>query len=167
MLRALPAQLGAAIAAKPEDPVFRRLFPPAYANDANAEEEYRNMVRPDLDEARALALDTLAKTADATELIGASSSTPGCGRSTTSGCGWAPCSTSARTSLTRARRPGPPALLPADGVAGARRLGYIRGRLMDIDLALEHFRQNHRSVLATRRARRPPPALSGRPRRRK
>lgn len=68
VLRALPVQLGAAIAARPEDAVFRRLFPPAYADDANAEEEYRSMVRPDLDEARALALDTLAKTADATEL---------------------------------------------------------------------------------------------------
>ncbi len=68
VLRALPAQLGAAIAAKPEDAVFRRLFPPAYANDAIAEEEYRSMVQPDLDEARALALTTLAQTADATEL---------------------------------------------------------------------------------------------------
>ena len=68
VLRALPVQLGAAIAAKPEDAVFRRLFPPAYADDAVAEDEYRRMVRPDLDETRALALDTLAKTADATEL---------------------------------------------------------------------------------------------------
>ncbi len=68
MLRALPVQLSAALAAKPEDAVFRRLFPPAYADDAGAEAEYRSMVRPDLDEARASALETLAKTADATEL---------------------------------------------------------------------------------------------------
>ena len=68
VLRALPVQLGAAVAAKPDDAVFRRLFPPAYANDVDAEEEYRRMVRLDLDETRALALDTLAKTADATEL---------------------------------------------------------------------------------------------------
>jgi hypothetical protein len=60
--------LGAAIAAKPDDAVFRRFFPPAYANDALAEQEYRGMVQTDLDEARAQALDTLAKTADATEL---------------------------------------------------------------------------------------------------
>jgi hypothetical protein len=60
--------LGAAVAAKPDDAVFRRLFPPAYADDEAAEEEYRSMVRSDLDETRALALDTLAKTADATEL---------------------------------------------------------------------------------------------------
>ena len=68
VLRALPVQLGAAVAAKPEDAVFRRLFPPAYADDSIAEDEYRRMVQPDLDETRALALDTLAKTADATEL---------------------------------------------------------------------------------------------------
>jgi hypothetical protein len=60
--------LGAAVAAQPDDAVFRRLFPPAYANDEVAEDEYRQMVRSDLDETRALALDTLAKTADATEL---------------------------------------------------------------------------------------------------
>jgi hypothetical protein len=60
--------LGAAVAAQPDDTVFRRLFPPAYANDEAAEDEYRQMVRSDLDETRALALDTLAKTADATEL---------------------------------------------------------------------------------------------------
>jgi hypothetical protein len=60
--------LGAAIAAKPDDAVFRRLFPPAYANDVDAEEEYMTLFRLDLDVARALALDTLAKTADATEL---------------------------------------------------------------------------------------------------
>ena len=68
VLRALPTQLGAAVAAQADDAVFRRLFPPAYANDEVAEDEYRQMVRSDLDETRALALDTLAKTADATEL---------------------------------------------------------------------------------------------------
>ncbi len=68
VLRALPTQLGAAVAAQPDDAVFRRLFPPAYANDEIAEDEYRRMVRSDLDETRALALDTLARTADATEL---------------------------------------------------------------------------------------------------
>lgn len=68
MLRALPGQLRDAIAANPKDEAFRRLFPPAYANDPQAEQEYRHLVGPELDEKRALALDTLAKTADATEL---------------------------------------------------------------------------------------------------
>jgi hypothetical protein len=67
-LRALPAQLRDALAANPKDEAFRRLFPPAYANDPKAEEEYRQLVGSELDEQRALALDTLAKTADATEL---------------------------------------------------------------------------------------------------
>jgi hypothetical protein len=68
VLRALPTQLRDAIASNPEDDAFRRLFPPAYANDPTAEEEYRQLVGPELDENRSLALDTLAKTADATEL---------------------------------------------------------------------------------------------------
>ncbi len=68
VLRALPTQLRDAIAADPKDDAFRRLFPPAYANDPQAEQEYRHLVGPELDEQRTLALDTLAKTADATEL---------------------------------------------------------------------------------------------------
>jgi hypothetical protein len=48
--------------------VFRRLFPPAYVDDPKAEDEYRHLVGPELDQSRSLALDTLAKTADATEL---------------------------------------------------------------------------------------------------
>lgn len=56
------------MAANPKDEAFRRLFPPAYVDDAKAEEEYRRLVGPELDESRSLALDTLAKTADATEL---------------------------------------------------------------------------------------------------
>ncbi len=68
VLRALPTQLRDAIAANPKDEAFKRLFPPAYANDPKAEEEYRELVGSELDEQRSLALDTLAKTADATEL---------------------------------------------------------------------------------------------------
>jgi Domain of unknown function (DUF2017) len=68
LLRTLPSQLRAAIAANPKDAVFRRLFPPAYANDEMAEQEYRRLVGPDLDESRSLAFETLSKTADAKEL---------------------------------------------------------------------------------------------------
>jgi hypothetical protein len=68
VLRALPTQLRDAIAANPKDGSLRRLFPPAYENDPQAEQEYRELVGPELDEKRSAALDTLAKTADATEL---------------------------------------------------------------------------------------------------
>jgi Domain of unknown function (DUF2017) len=68
VLRALPTQLRDAIAADPKDDAFKRLFPPAYVNDPEAEQEYRHLVGPELDEQRTLALDTLAKTAGATEL---------------------------------------------------------------------------------------------------
>jgi len=68
LLRTLPAQLSAAVAANPKDPVFRRLFPPAYVSDETAEQEYRRLVGPELDQSRSLALGTLANTADATEL---------------------------------------------------------------------------------------------------
>ena len=78
-MRALPTQLRDAIAANPKDDAFRRLFPPAYANDPKAEEEYRQLVGSELDEQRSLALDTLAKTADATELS-KRSWRPGCER---------------------------------------------------------------------------------------
>jgi hypothetical protein len=61
-------QLRDAIAVSHRDAAFRRLFPPAYANDAKAEEEYRHLVGHDLDEGRTHALETLAATADATEL---------------------------------------------------------------------------------------------------
>jgi hypothetical protein len=57
-----------ALAAGRDDASLRRLFPPAYANDAEAEEEYRQLMAADLDERRAEALGTLASTAGATEL---------------------------------------------------------------------------------------------------
>jgi len=57
-----------ALASGPGDASLRRLFPPAYALDAEAEEEYRQLMGADLEEGRAQALATLAGTADATEL---------------------------------------------------------------------------------------------------
>ena len=68
VLRELPMQLRQAVAANPNDNAFRRLFPPAYANDATAEAEYRRLVGEELDESKAAALETLARTADADEL---------------------------------------------------------------------------------------------------
>jgi hypothetical protein len=68
VLRALPTQLRDALATNPKDDAFRRLFPPAYENDPKAEQEYRHLVGAELDEERTVALETLAKTADATVL---------------------------------------------------------------------------------------------------
>jgi hypothetical protein len=68
LLRSLPGQLRSAIATSPDDPAFRRLFPPAYVADTEAEEEYRRLMGNELDESRSSALETLAATAGATEL---------------------------------------------------------------------------------------------------
>jgi Domain of unknown function (DUF2017) len=68
VLRELPLQLRQAVEANPKDDAFRRLFPPAYANDPEAESDYRTLVGQELDESKALALETLANTADAKEL---------------------------------------------------------------------------------------------------
>lgn len=68
VLRELPEQLRQAVSANPGDEAFRRLFPPAYANDPAAEAEYRKLVGHELSEEKLLALETLAKTADAEKL---------------------------------------------------------------------------------------------------
>ncbi|MGH9104862.1 MAG: DUF2017 family protein [Acidimicrobiales bacterium] len=68
ILRDLPLQLRDAIASDRQDEAFRRIFPPAFARDDKAEAEWRTMVRHDLEQSKAGALETLAKTADATEL---------------------------------------------------------------------------------------------------
>jgi hypothetical protein len=56
--------------ADPNQPGLHRLFPPAYGNDADAEqqEEYRRLMTEDLVERHGAALDILASTADAEEL---------------------------------------------------------------------------------------------------
>ena len=53
-----------------DEPSLRRLFPPAYADDADAEKEaeYQRLMRDDLLASHHAALTTLEKTADATEL---------------------------------------------------------------------------------------------------
>lgn len=68
VLRALPGQLRAAMVADPGADAFRRLHPPAYANDDVAEKEFQELIGAELDDSRAQALEILAKTADAAEL---------------------------------------------------------------------------------------------------
>jgi hypothetical protein len=50
------------------DPAVRRLFPPAYADDAGRDAEYQELVHDDLLAARLAALDVVAATVDAGNL---------------------------------------------------------------------------------------------------
>jgi hypothetical protein len=63
LLRRLPAELRDLLAANPADPDLRRLFPPAYEDDAG-EAEYRRLMRADLVEGRRQALCVLQETID-------------------------------------------------------------------------------------------------------
>jgi hypothetical protein len=63
LLRCLPAELRELLAADPADPSLRRLFPPAYEDDAD-EAEYRRLMRADLVEGRRRALRVLQKSID-------------------------------------------------------------------------------------------------------
>jgi hypothetical protein len=63
LLRRLPAELRELLAANPADPDLRRLFPPAYEDDAD-EAEYRRLMRADLVEGRRQALRVLQETLD-------------------------------------------------------------------------------------------------------
>jgi hypothetical protein len=63
LLRDLPQQLLAALAAVPDDPSLRRLRPAAYEDDADAEDEYRRLTAEGLAESRSDALRTVADTA--------------------------------------------------------------------------------------------------------
>lgn len=66
MLRALPAQLRELLGT--DDPSLVRLFPPAYAEDAAADEEYGALVRDGLREERLAALRVVEATVDAESL---------------------------------------------------------------------------------------------------
>ena len=63
LLRRLPAELRELLEAAPDDPSLRRLFPPAYEDDAD-EGEYRRLMRSDLVEGRRHALRVLEETVD-------------------------------------------------------------------------------------------------------
>lgn len=63
LLRALPAQLRALLGADPDDPALRRLFPPAYEDDADGEVEYRRLMHEELLEGRRESLRVLEATA--------------------------------------------------------------------------------------------------------
>jgi hypothetical protein len=68
LLRSLPAQLRDVL--QTDDPGLRRLFPPAYADDREAEGEFRRLMREELLEGKLAALLIVEETADADRLSG-------------------------------------------------------------------------------------------------
>ncbi|MGH3048255.1 MAG: DUF2017 family protein, partial [Gaiellaceae bacterium] len=48
LLRGLPGQLRSLLDADPADSALRRLFPPAYEDDPEDEDEYRRLMRDEL-----------------------------------------------------------------------------------------------------------------------
>ena len=64
MLRSLPGQLLSLLGGGADEPDLRRLFPPAYARDREAEAEYRDLVGSDLLESHQEALRVMAATLD-------------------------------------------------------------------------------------------------------
>ncbi|HUB69616.1 MAG TPA: DUF2017 family protein [Acidimicrobiales bacterium] len=68
LLKELPLQLKQAFSEESERANLRRLFPPAYATDPQAEAGYRALVGQELEGNKAAELETLSQTAEATEL---------------------------------------------------------------------------------------------------
>jgi len=68
LLRSIPAQLREVL--QTDDPSLRRLFPPAYADDREAEDEFRRLMREELLEGKLAALRVVEETADAQHLTG-------------------------------------------------------------------------------------------------
>ena len=66
LLASLPAQLREVM--QTDDPSLRRLFPPAYADDAEADDEYRRLMREELLEGKLAALRVVEESAYAEHL---------------------------------------------------------------------------------------------------
>jgi uncharacterized protein DUF2017 len=68
LLGVLVAELRERVRDEREDPDLRRLFPPAHADDPDAEAEYRQLVGHQLDHKRARAAETVLATLDGRSL---------------------------------------------------------------------------------------------------
>jgi hypothetical protein len=68
LMRGLLSDLRALLSLGPEDPRVRRLYPEAYADDPEAQGEYRRMTLEQLQDGRLAAVDVLEATVDAEEL---------------------------------------------------------------------------------------------------
>lgn len=66
LLRSLPGQLRDLLSS--DDPALERLYPPAYLDDGERNEEYRRLMRDDLTSHRLTSLDVLEATLDAKRL---------------------------------------------------------------------------------------------------
>jgi hypothetical protein len=68
LVRQLLGELRALLALGDDDPRLRRLYPAAYADDAEQQAEYRRLTHEDLASSRLDAVETVAATAGADEL---------------------------------------------------------------------------------------------------
>ena len=68
LLRSLPGQLRVVL--ETDDPSLRRLFPPAYTDDDEADDEFRRLMRDELLEGKLAALQVVEETAGADHLTG-------------------------------------------------------------------------------------------------
>ena len=66
LLRTLPAQLRDLLSS--DDPALERLYPPAYVDDDERNDEYQRLMRGDLEQRRRTSLDVMEATIDATTL---------------------------------------------------------------------------------------------------
>lgn len=66
LLRSLPGQLREVL--ETDDPSLRRLFPPAYADDPEADDEFQRLMRDELLEGKLAALRVVEETAGADHL---------------------------------------------------------------------------------------------------
>src|SRR5690242_5644995 len=67
-LRAMPDQLRTLLVESPGDPSLHRLFPTAYQDDSEREEEYRELMRDELLEQHLSSLRIMEETVDADRL---------------------------------------------------------------------------------------------------
>ena len=68
LLRSLPAQFREVL--QTDDPSLRRIFPPAYIDDDDANNEFRRLMREELLEGKLVALEIVEQTAGADHLTG-------------------------------------------------------------------------------------------------
>jgi hypothetical protein len=68
LLRSLPAQFREVL--QTDDPSLRRIFPPAYPDDDDANDEFQRLMREELLEGKLRALTVVEETADADHLTG-------------------------------------------------------------------------------------------------
>jgi hypothetical protein len=68
LIRELLRELRELLALSPDDPRMRRLYPAAYADDAEREDEYRRLTREELLSGRLASVDEVARSIDAQTL---------------------------------------------------------------------------------------------------